>query len=75
MDFDSLSSREAQLYIEGYAQGMKSFSDVVDVMEPVFGDRIPCSELRQVADYLFKGHMTKTMAHIMAMYDEKERML
>ena len=69
MDFGSLSRREAQLFIEGYAEGMKSFSDVIDVMEPVFGDCIPCSELRKAADYLFKGHMTKTMAEIMAMYD------
>ena len=73
MDFGTLTRREAQLYVEAYANGIQAFGDTVDYMRTIFGDSIPYSELKDVIAMLVKGHMNKTMAHIMAMYDEKER--
>jgi hypothetical protein len=73
MEFGNLTRREAQLYIKAYADGIQAFGDTVDYMRAIFGDSIPYSELKDVIAMLAKGHMDKTMAQIMAMYDEKER--
>ena len=69
MDFGSLSKREAQLFLDGYAEGMKTFGDAIDLMEPLFGDSVPRSEIKKLADYLYEGHMNSTLRKIDAIYD------
>lgn len=69
MDFGQLSEREAQLYIEAYADGIEFFGECIDIMRARFGDFIPYEELKELNAELVTHHMNSTMKQVEALCD------